>query len=80
MSDIGGMDVVPSVGNYLLCHISDDGPSAASLLEACRKQGLYLRDAGMTAPTLGDRAVRTAVKDAATNRRIVQILERAIKE
>ena len=80
VSDIGSMDVVPSVGNYLLCHISDDGPSAASLLEACRKQGLYLRDAGMTAPTLGDRAVRIAVKDAATNRRIVDILERAIKE
>lgn len=79
VSDTGGMDVVPSLGNYLLCHIPDDGPSAASLLEACRKQGLYLRDAGMTAPTLGDRAVRIAVKDAATNRRIVDILQRAIR-
>ena len=79
VSDICGMDVVPGVGNYLLCHIPDDGLTAASLLETCRKQGLYLRDAGITAPTLGDRTVRIAVKDAATNRRIVQILERAIK-
>ena len=79
LSDIVGMDVVPGVGDYLLCHIPEDGPSAASLLETCRKQGLYLRDVGMTAPTLGDRAVRIAVKDAATNRRIVDILERAIK-
>ena len=79
LSDIVGMDIVPSVGNYLLCHIPDDGPSAECLLEACRKQGLYLRDAGITSPTLGDRAVRIAVKDAATNRRIVDILQRVIK-
>ena len=79
LSHVVGMDVVPSVGNYLLCHIPDDGPSAKSLLEACRKQGLYLRDAGITSPTLGDRAVRIAVKDAATNRRIVDILQRVIQ-
>ena len=79
LSDIVGMNVVPGVGNYLLCHIPHDGPSAELLLEACRKHSLYLRDAGMTAPTLGDRAVRIAVKDAATNRQIVDILQRVIK-
>ena len=79
LSDIVGMNVVPGVGNYLLCHIPHDGPSAELLLGACRKHSLYLRDAGMTAPTLGDRAVRIAVKDAATNRQIVDILQRVIK-
>jgi len=75
LSDIVGLEVVPSVANYLLCHISDDGPTVKYLLEACRKHGLYLRDVGITTPTLGDRAVRIAVKDAATNRRIVEILQ-----
>lgn len=50
----------------------------ATELEACQKQGLYLRDVGMTAPTLGGRAVRIAVKDAATNRRMVDILQRVM--
>ena len=79
LSDIVGMDIVPSVGNYLLCHIPEGGPSAEVLLEACRKQGLYLRDAGKTAPTLGDRTVRVAVKNASTNQQVVDILKQVIQ-
>ena len=44
------------------------------MVRECRKRGLFLRDfAGMQA-SLGRHALRIAVKDAATNRRMVGIL------
>ena len=79
LSDMADIEVVPSVGNYLLCHIPGDGPTANVVMAACRKQGLYLRDAAVTAPMLGDRALRIAVKDAETNRRMVDILRNVMQ-
>lgn len=40
----------------------------------CREYGLFLRDAGTTAPMLGERSIRIAVKNAETNRRMIEIL------
>ena len=40
----------------------------------CREYGLFLRDAGATAPMLGGRSIRIAVKDAETNHRMIGIL------
>ncbi len=68
-------DVVPAVANFLLCHLPDDGPDAATLLGRCREQGLYLRDVSPLSRRLGTRTVRIAVKDADTNRQMIGILE-----
>jgi histidinol-phosphate/aromatic aminotransferase/cobyric acid decarboxylase-like protein len=69
-----GWDVVPGVAGFVLAHLPADGPTAAQLVRAAQHRGLYLRDAAAMGRTLGDRAVRVAVKDQATNRRIVEIL------
>src|SRR5438552_3375512 len=69
-----GLEVVPSVTNFLLCHLPAEAPPAAAVLARCREQGLYLRDAGTISSLVGDRAFRAAVKDAETNARIVSIL------
>jgi len=69
-----GLDVVPSTTNFLLCHLPETGPDAATVQARCRAAGLFLRDAGGISPNLGRRMVRIAVKDAATNARIVEIL------
>jgi histidinol-phosphate/aromatic aminotransferase/cobyric acid decarboxylase-like protein/GNAT superfamily N-acetyltransferase len=72
------MEIVPSVANFLLCHLPEDGPTAAEICERCRAQGLFLRNAGEMSRGLGAHALRIAVKDAETNRRIVEILSGAV--
>lgn len=68
------IETVPSVTNFLLCHLPDPGPDAAALIEQARKQGLFLRDVSTMGSQLSERAVRIAVKDADTNRRLLEIL------
>jgi histidinol-phosphate/aromatic aminotransferase/cobyric acid decarboxylase-like protein len=70
-------DVVPGCANFLMAHVPEHGPSAAEVLAHARTQGLYLRDATNMGSTMGDRALRIAVKDAKTNRRMVTILSQA---
>jgi histidinol-phosphate/aromatic aminotransferase/cobyric acid decarboxylase-like protein len=68
-----GWDVVPGVANFLFCHLPEDGPAASRVVQECRRSGLFLRDAGLMGSQLGTRAIRMAVKDAATNRAMLQI-------
>jgi len=69
-----GWQVVPGVANFLLCHLPEDGQSAAEVVMKCREHGLFLRDAARMGACLGDHAIRLAVKDAETNRRMMEIL------
>ncbi|MGA2242172.1 MAG: histidinol-phosphate transaminase [Verrucomicrobiota bacterium] len=66
--------VIPGMANFLLCHLPDNGPNAVTVIARCRERGLFLRDASAMGSQLGDRAVRIAVKDPATNRRMIEIL------
>lgn len=74
-----GLEVQPSTANFLLFHLPESGPTAAEVQERCRARGLYLRDAGTVSSQLGDRCLRTAVKCAETNSRIVEILARVLQ-
>jgi histidinol-phosphate/aromatic aminotransferase/cobyric acid decarboxylase-like protein/GNAT superfamily N-acetyltransferase len=69
-----GWEVLPGIANFLLCHLPADGPSAASVTAACRRRGFFVRDAALMGTQLGTHTIRIAVKDAATNRRILEIL------
>ena len=69
-----GWEVIPGSANFLLSHLPEDGPTAREVVTLCRQQGLFLRDAAAMGSRLGDRAVRVAVKDATTNRKMVKIL------
>jgi histidinol-phosphate/aromatic aminotransferase/cobyric acid decarboxylase-like protein len=71
-------DVIPGVANFLLCHLGDQMPSAAHVVARCREQGLFIRDASTMGASLGNRAIRIAVKDRETNRRMVEILSSVI--
>lgn len=75
-----GLEVVPGVANFLLCHLPEGAPAAANLIERCRSAGLFLRDAAGRGSRLGTRAVRLAVKDAESNARMLQILKRALRD
>ena len=73
-----GLDVVPGAANFLLCHLPEQAPDAATVSRRCRKRCVYLRDAGEISPGLGSHALRIAVKDEQTNRIMVDALREAI--
>jgi histidinol-phosphate/aromatic aminotransferase/cobyric acid decarboxylase-like protein len=69
-----GLNVVPGCANFLLFHLPPSGIDSTIFIDRCRDQGLFLRDAGKMSATLGSHAVRIAVKDQATNQRMVEIM------
>lgn len=75
-----GMFVFPGCANYLLCRLREDHPDARTLLEHCRACGLFLRDVSSMTTRTDHRLFRVAVKDAATNSRIVEIVLAAMSD
>ncbi len=69
-----GWDVLPGIANFLLCHLPENGPDADTVVRLARAEGLFLRDAVRMGARLGPRAIRLAVKDAATNDGMIKIL------
>jgi len=75
-----GWDVLPGIANFLLCHLPAGGPGAAEVVALCRAQGLFVRDAATMSRSLGTHTVRLAVKDAATNARMLAILREVLSD
>jgi histidinol-phosphate/aromatic aminotransferase/cobyric acid decarboxylase-like protein len=69
-----GFEVVSGIANFVLCHLPQNGPDAGTVVQRCRAQNLFIRDAAQMSGRVGDRALRIAVKDQATNTRMVEIL------
>jgi histidinol-phosphate/aromatic aminotransferase/cobyric acid decarboxylase-like protein/N-acyl-L-homoserine lactone synthetase len=67
-------EIIPGVTNFVLCHLPENGPDADTLIARCRESGLFLRNVATMGTCFGNRALRIAVKDAATNRRMVEII------
>ena len=72
------LKLVAGVANFILCHLPPGGPDAASVVQCCRQQGVFLRDASVMGTRLGRHALRIAVKDAESNRRVAQVLGEAL--
>ena len=73
-----GWEIIPGVANFILCHLPDSGPAAETVIARCRERGLFLRNVSSMGTNLGDRALRIAVKDAATNQRMLAIIAEAV--
>ena len=73
-----GFSVTPGVANFLLCHLPDGAPSVAQLVLDCRNRNLFLRDVSNMG--VNTRAVRIAVKDDSTNRRMVEIIRAVLEQ
>jgi histidinol-phosphate/aromatic aminotransferase/cobyric acid decarboxylase-like protein len=67
-------EVLPGCANFLLCHLPASDPAAAEICRSSREYSVYLRDVASMGRTLGDRSLRIAVKDAATNAKIIKVL------
>jgi histidinol-phosphate/aromatic aminotransferase/cobyric acid decarboxylase-like protein/GNAT superfamily N-acetyltransferase len=75
-----GWDVVPGCANFLLCHLPATQPEAAALVEACRKHNLFVRDVANMGTGFDTRTLRIAVKDAATNAAMIEVLQEVLAE
>lgn len=71
--------VVAAEGNWVLVQLSKEF-SAERIVESCMQRGIFLRNAGSSALSLGDSFIRIAVKPAAEQERILQVLELALKQ
>jgi histidinol-phosphate/aromatic aminotransferase/cobyric acid decarboxylase-like protein len=74
------VEALPGVANFLLCHLPNDGPDAATVVRAARDQDLFLRELGGMGRSLGAHAIRIAVKDADTNARMLNILGDVLRD
>ena len=73
-----GLEVIPSVANFLLTFLPADGPTAAQVVQHCRRSGVHLRDASNMGSALGTHALRTAVKSPQQNPQIVTAIAEAL--
>jgi histidinol-phosphate/aromatic aminotransferase/cobyric acid decarboxylase-like protein len=71
------LEIVPGVANFVLAHLPEDGPAASLVVQRCRERGLFLRDVGGMGRRLSRHALRIAVKDEETQRRLLAILAQA---
>ena len=76
--EIGMKEVIPGVANFLLCYLPYNIPSVTKFIEDCKAYNLYIRDVSAMGSTLGNGAVRIAVKDEKTNERIITIMRQII--
>jgi histidinol-phosphate/aromatic aminotransferase/cobyric acid decarboxylase-like protein len=74
-----GLQLVPGVGNFILAHLPDQGPDAATVVRRCREERVFLRDASLMGTQMGDRTLRIAVKDRESNARILASLKGAFR-
>ena len=76
---IGINDVIDGVANFLLFYLPGQYRINA-FLKHCKSEHLYLRDVSTMGKSLGQGALRIAVKDEATNEKMVRIMWRAMKK
>ncbi|CAM5542219.1 histidinol-phosphate aminotransferase family protein [Streptomyces aurantiogriseus] len=81
-ADLAGLDeavvVEEAVANFLTVTLPSGGPSAAQLVNECRRHDVYLRDLSPLSPEYQGRTVRVAVRDTAENARIVAACRAAL--
>ena len=76
--DKGIDEIVEGVSNFLLFYLPDHFPNKDLFMERCAKQNLFLRDVQNMGENLGINAIRIAIKDEATNNKMIKIIEQAV--
>ncbi|WP_369241885.1 aminotransferase class I/II-fold pyridoxal phosphate-dependent enzyme [Streptomyces sp. R21] len=72
------LTVEEAVANFLNVTLPPGGPSAAHVVDECRRHDVYLRDLSPLSPRYEGRTVRIAVRDTAENTRIVAAFQAAL--
>jgi histidinol-phosphate/aromatic aminotransferase/cobyric acid decarboxylase-like protein/predicted GNAT family N-acyltransferase len=72
---LGIAEIVPGIAIFVMFHLPSGCKTAACIVRECREQGLFLRDVSGMGSTMGEHAIRMAVKNGETNQRMLKILE-----
>jgi histidinol-phosphate/aromatic aminotransferase/cobyric acid decarboxylase-like protein len=72
---IGIQEIVPGEANFLMFHLDESQPTSEQVIERARGAGVYIRDVASMGSDLGLRALRIAIKDSASNERILRTLQ-----
>ncbi len=75
LTDLGVTEVIDGVANFLLFYLPPHFPQIDKFLKHCKAENLFLRDVSNMGQSLGNSAVRIAVKDDVTNKRMNAIIE-----
>lgn len=75
---IGISEVIEGEANFLLFYLPA-GFSAQLFLHFCKKENLFLRDVSNMGKSLGNNAIRIAVKDEKINNKMLLIMKNAMK-
>lgn len=73
-----GFKVHNSVANFLLVEMPEGSGVASNFVQRCRSLGLYLRDISSMGRNVNKHMIRVAVKDSATNERIVATINEVL--
>lgn len=78
LAEIKGLRVHPSCANFLLVESLEPGRGAGEIVARCAEESVHLRDCTSMSRRDFRRYFRVAVKDEASNRRIVQAVRAAL--
>lgn len=78
LADLGVTEVIDGVANFLLFYLPPHFPQIDKFLKYCKAENLFLRDVSNMGKSLGNGAIRIAVKDEATNKRMIAIMEKVL--
>jgi histidinol-phosphate/aromatic aminotransferase/cobyric acid decarboxylase-like protein len=78
LEKIAPAKIVPGNINSILCEF-DESFALNGFLEKCRNQDLFLREVANMGSDWGVNAVRISVKDDATNKRMLSIIDHSLK-
>ncbi|MEU8148283.1 histidinol-phosphate aminotransferase family protein [Nonomuraea sp. NPDC048901] len=67
-----------SAANFVLLTLPRSGPTAAGLVAACRRDGVFLRDLSPLSPAFEGRTVRITVRDPDANDRVATTVATAL--
>ena len=78
LKQIGIDEIIPGIANFIMFHLSNEKCSASQIINECKKKKLYLRDLSGIGASINDNAIRMAVKDKNTNKKMIKIFQESI--
>ena len=78
LKEIGFDPIIPGIANFLLCYLPYNSMEVHHFIKGCKDKGLFLRDVSNMGTTIGNGAIRIAVKDRSTNTKMLKIIKSVI--
>ena len=75
---IGIHEIVPGEANFLMFHLDESQPTGEQVIERARGAGVFVRDVASMGSDLGLRALRIAIKNPASNERILRTVQHLV--